>query len=248
MTSIKPPPYIAGADGCPGGWIVVRHPLNRPSAASWHLFETFEALLAATADHQAIAIDMPIGLPSVANSGGRLADRAARAVLGARQSSVFAVPARAAIACVDYRNACAVALEHSDPPRKVAKQTFNLFPKIRQVDALMTPALQNRVFECHPEVAFWAMNGKIELSEPKKRKSSPYPRGLKLRRELLIAQGFTPQFLVGPDCPGRIAATDDFLDACATAWTANRFANKIAERFPTKPLLDARSLRMEIVY
>lgn len=248
MTPIEPPPYIAGVDGCPGGWIVVRHPLNRPSAASWHLFETFEALLATAADHQAIAIDMPIGLPSVAISGGRFADRAARAVLGARQSSVFSVPARAVIACVDYRNACAVALEHSDPPRKVAKQTFNLFPKIRQVDALITPALQSRIVECHPEVAFWAMNGKTELCEPKKRKSSTHPPGLKLRCELLLAQGFTPQFLAGPDCPGRIAAADDFLDACATAWTANRYANKIAERFPTEPVLDARSLRMEIVY
>jgi predicted RNase H-like nuclease len=248
MTAAGAPPYIAGADGCPGGWIVVRYPLNQPSAATWHLFETFETLLAAVTDHMAVAIDMPIGLPNVAISGGRPADRAARAVLGARQSSVFAVPARAAIACHDYRNACAVALEHSDPPRKVAKQTFNLFPKIRQVDALMTPALQNRIVECHPEVAFWAMNNKSELSEPKKRKSSPYPPGLELRRKLLESQGLTPHFLTGPDCPGRVAALDDFLDACATAWTANRLANGKSERFPAEPMLDAHGLRMEIVF
>ena len=34
----------------------------------------------------------------------------------------------------------------SEPPRKVSKQCFNLFPKMREVDEQMTPALQERVF------------------------------------------------------------------------------------------------------
>ena len=240
--------FVAGADGCPAGWIAVFYPVGQPEAAEWRIFPSFADLLAFTEAFAAIAVDMPIGLPDIATTGGRAADRLARSVLGARQSSVFAVPARATIACTDYRAACATNLAHSDPPRKVAKQMFYLFDKIREIDAAMTPALQDRVVECHPEVAFWAINGRTALGEPKKRKSSPYPPGLDLRRNLLGRVGYAADFLAGPDCRRREAAPDDLLDACATAWTANRLANGTAERFPAKPARDSRGLRMEIVF
>ena len=48
-------------------------------------------------DIAAIAIDMPIGLPDRIDGSGRAAERAVRPLLGARQSSVFTIPARAAI-------------------------------------------------------------------------------------------------------------------------------------------------------
>lgn len=254
MTRDTPnPPLIAGIDGCPAGWIAVIHPLNQPEHATWHIFETFAALLKHTTTFAAIAVDMPIGLPETATPGGREADRMARAVLGDRQSSVFAVPARATVNCHDYRLACETNLAHSDPPRKVAKQTFYLFLKIREIDALITPALQQRLVECHPEVAFWAINGKQPLIEPKKRKSAPYPPGLDLRRALLAGVGYHTELLSGPECPRRLAASDDLLDACATAWTANRLASGpsstgTTERFPPVPQLDSRGRRMEIVY
>lgn len=239
---------VAGADGCPAGWIAVYHPVARPEAAAWQIFPDFAGLLAFTEAFAAVAVDMPIGLPDIATTGGRAADRLARSVLGARQSSVFAVPARATIACTDYREACTTNLEHSDPPRKVAKQMFYLFDKIREIDAALTPELQDRVVECHPEVAFWAINGHTALDEPKKRKSSPYPPGLDLRRSLLARTGYAAEFLAGPDCRRRDAAPDDLLDACATAWTANRLATGAAERFPGEPARDSRGLRMEIVF
>jgi predicted RNase H-like nuclease len=111
-------------------------------------------------------------------------------VLGARQSAVFSVPARAAIMEADYRAACAIAQARSDPPRMVSKQMFNIFPKICEVDALMMPALQSRVKEVHPEVAFAAMNGWTPLALPKKVKSQPHAPGLALRRGLLVAAGY----------------------------------------------------------
>ena len=248
MTAQAHESWVAGADGCPAGWIAVYHPVNDPASAASRIFATFADLLAFTEEFAAVAIDMPIGLPDIATPGGRAADRMARAVLGARQSSVFAVPARATLACTDYRHACETNLRHSDPPRKGAKQMFYLFAKIREIDVAMTPALQARVIECHPEVAFWAINGNIALDEPKKRKSSPYPPGLDLRRHLLRGAGYTAEFLSGPDCRRRDAAPDDLLDACATAWTAGRVATGTAERFPAAPTLDGRGLRMEIVY
>ena len=48
---------------------------------------------------------------------------------------------RSAVLAEDYRAACAAALATSDPPRKIARQAFMLFPKVRELDALMTPAL-----------------------------------------------------------------------------------------------------------
>jgi predicted RNase H-like nuclease len=239
---------VAGVDGCPGGWIVVSHPVGRPDLACSTVYSTFEDLLRDAAGLSAIAVDIPVGLPEIGEYGGRAADRAARSVLGERRSSVFSVPARAAVECADYRIACETALAHSDPPRKVSKQAFNLFPKIRELDSLMTPDLQDWIVECHPEVVFWAINGRTPLEEPKKVKSSNYEPGLALRRRLLATQGFDPSFLEDPGVPRRIAAPDDLLDACAAAWTAGRVARGTAERLPETPPTDARGLRMEIVF
>ncbi|MEZ5851220.1 MAG: DUF429 domain-containing protein [Hyphomicrobiaceae bacterium] len=235
--------YIAGVDGCRAGWIVVLRPrdVGRPYVA--RVVASFADVLALPEAPQAIAVDMPIGLPDRTGPGGRLADVEARSRLGGRQSAVFAVPARAAVMEREYRAACAVALLHSDPPRKVAKQTFNIFAKIREVDALMTPELQQRVVECHPEVAFWAMRG-AALDEPKKVKSRPYEPGLALRRDLLEQAGFPKCFVC--DVPAG-AGADDLLDACACAWTAGRYLDGVAMRFPAEPQCDALGLRQEIL-
>ncbi len=248
MTGSIEQPFIVGVDGCPAGWLAVRHALGEPQSSTFEIHKTFAGLLEACSPFAALAVDIPIGIPSHIGPGGRLADRAARAVLGARQSSVFAIPSRRAVTSTDYRNACQAALETSDPPRKVSKQAFNIFPKIREVDAVMTPKLQATIVECHPEVAFWAMNGNQPLSEPKKVKSRPYGPGLELRRNLLASAGFRPEFLAGLGLPAKIAGADDLLDACATAWTAARLACGTASRFPTDPATDEKGLRMEIVY
>ncbi|MGL4296609.1 MAG: DUF429 domain-containing protein, partial [Aestuariivirga sp.] len=172
---------VMGVDGCPGGWIAVIW-----GAAPMHrLVSRFSDLLDVEA--AVIAVDMPIGLPE---SHGRPPEREVRCRLGERQSSVFAVPARPAVMSEDYREACAINLQHSDPPRKIAKQSFHLFPKIREIDAIITPGLQSRVFEVHPELAFWAMNGEQPLSLPKKTKGRPDPAGQALRRDLLRRAGF----------------------------------------------------------
>jgi predicted RNase H-like nuclease len=204
------------------------------------------AEIAALEEAVRIAIDVPMGVEAFTTPAGRGCDTALRRELGGRQSSVFAVPARAALAESDYRRACAAALAHSDPPRMVSKQCFHIFPKIREADALLTPALQTRIVECHPEGAFWAMNGKLPLAEPKKLKSRGHPPGLALRRGLLAAAGFPEAFLAVRRFKGSQAGEDDFLDACACAWTARRVLRGEAHRFPEEPRIDPRGLRMEI--
>ncbi len=239
--------WIAGVDGCRGGWLVVARTLGDPATARSRIVASFAEILALPEAPRIVAIDMPIGLPERARLGGRLCDVAARANLGGRQSAIFAVPARAAVMQDAYHDACAAALEHSDPPRKVSKQCFNLFPKIREIDALMTPALQRRVYEVHPEVAFWAMNAEAPLTEPKKVKSQPYAPGLALRRGLLARAGYDPDFLSTlPDHRRSVAGPDDLLDAAAASWTAARIAAGTARCFPAEPPRDARGLAMAI--
>ena len=228
---------VIGVDGCPGGWIAVRW----AEGLSHHLCRSFSDVLAL--DAAIIAVDMPVGLPEMS---GRAAEREVRSKLGDRQSSVFSIPSRAAVMCEDYREACAINFRHSDPPRKVAKQSFHLFPKMREIDTLMTPALQARVYEVHPELAFWAMNGNTALPLAKKVKNRPNPSGLEFRRDLLRAAGFP--FAALPPSHYRKAdvGPDDLLDACACAWSARRIHDGRAVRFPTDPPRDAKGLRMEI--
>jgi len=233
---------VAGVDGCRGGWIAVLAPLSGGLAEA-RLHRTFAEVLETEA--RIIAIDVPIGLPERAIKGGRQACNEARSRLGARQSSVFSVPARSVLKARSYEDACAINLENSDPPRKIAKQTFNILARIAEVDALMTPALQARVFECHPELAFWAMNRERPLIQPKKVKSRPYEEGMQLRRHLLAKAG-----LEIPEPPAPVAGInfgeDDLLDACACAVTARRIAAGAARRLPADPPCDARGLYMAI--
>jgi predicted RNase H-like nuclease len=238
--------WVAGVDGCRSGWVSVRHPLGQPSLATVQIHDTFRDILDLAENPQFIAVDMPIGLPKLGTRGGRPADVEARKVLGQRQSSVFAVPARSAVMCEDYREACQVALEHSDPPRKVSKQTFNLFPKIREVDHLMTPELQDRIFEVHPEAAFWALNGCKPLELPKKVKSRPFADGMNERKKLLSAVGYDLSIIDHQQFARSDAGEDDILDAFAAAWSATRIATGTAKRFPANPGVDASGLRMEI--
>ena len=171
--------WLAGVDGCRGGWV----------AAFWRADGTdirlrvvprFADVVTAPERPVVIAVDIPIGLPERVGHGGREAENAVRPLLGARQSSVFSVPSRAAMAATDYREAGAIAQQTSEPPRKISKQLFMIAPKIREVDeALRANAkLAARVFEVHPEVAFWRMNGGRALDQPKKVKSKPYTAGM----------------------------------------------------------------------
>jgi predicted RNase H-like nuclease len=238
-------PFVAGVDGCPGGWLMVLRPLDDPSVAEVRLLRAFADVLAVEPKPAMIAVDIPIGLPERIGAGGRAADVAARKVLGARQSSVFSVPSRSAVMALDYPTACARSLATSEPQRRISKQAFNIFPKIREVDALMTPEVQAYVREVHPEVAFAALNGWCPLELPKKVKSQPHAPGLASRRALLARAGYRDGLFEVP-FRRKDAGPDDVLDAAVNSWTAARLLRGEARCFPEQPLVDARGLRCEI--
>jgi predicted RNase H-like nuclease len=238
-------PWLAGVDGCAGGWIAA---FVRPASRDGRIavFDRLVDVLAAPECPAVVAIDVPIGLPERVGRGGRAAENAVRPLLGARQSSVFSVPSRAAIEALDYAGACRAALATSQPPRKVSRQLFNIAPKIREVDAALraAPALAARIFEVHPELAFWRLNGERPLDEPKKVKSRPYPPGLALRRRLLHHAGL-PAALIETG-PPEGAGVDDLLDALACAAIARRIQAGTARPFPDPPPRDSHGLPMAI--
>jgi predicted RNase H-like nuclease len=239
------PPWLAGLDGCRTGWVAafVR---AAGDEARVRIMPRFADVLAAPEAPTIVAVDMPIGLPDRIGPDGRGPERAIRPLLGARQSSVFPVPPRAAIYAADFGAACAAALAASEPPRKVSKQLFMITPKIREVDGFLraNPAHTHCVFEVHPELAFWRLNGERALAEPKKVKGVCYEPGLALRRRLLVAAGLPERIVTGAAPKG--AGADDLLDALACAAIARRLHAGTAKSFPESPGHDSFGLPVAI--
>lgn len=235
--------WIAGVDGCRGGWIAAI--AENGGESRLLVAPTLATLLAGREPPLMLAIDMPIGLPDATAAGGRGPEQAVRPLLGARQSSVFAIPARPAVFAQEYRAACDLALATSQPPRKVSKQGFQLFPKIREVDVLLRddPELQSRIRESHPELVFRLLAG-APLAHPKKIKGRVNPAGMGERRTLLIGAGLDPA-LVG-QAPPRGAAADDALDALACLVCAREIAAGRGRAFPDPPGRDSHGLPVAI--
>lgn len=238
------PDWVAGVDGCRDGWAVTFWDLSGSMPPRFRRIATFGEVLDAPEAPRIVAVDMPIGLPARVGPGGRGPEPVARKHLGGRKSSVFSIPSRQAVYAPDYRAACTIALATSNPPRKISKQGFMLFPKIREIDAAMTADLCSRVYEVHPELAFWRLNDGAAMRTPKKIKSRLNPDGLAERRALLEARGFKPEFFELPLPRG--VARDDFVDACACALIAVRLAEGTATPFPDNPDVDERGLTIAI--
>ncbi|MCL5743721.1 MAG: DUF429 domain-containing protein [Acidobacteria bacterium] len=200
----------------------------------------FQRVLDQYSDASCVAIDIPIGLPQ---GQPRHCDLQARAVLGPRRNSVFPAPDRRLLDASHYGEA--LARSRLITGKGISKQTFAISHKIADVDRLMTPELQVRVVEIHPEVCFWAMAGRRPMAHHK-----ATPEGFEERRALLlrayegvqIPNLYEAASLVPP------AKSDDVFDAMAAAWTASHFAQRLASRFPANPPTDTRGLRMEIVF
>jgi predicted RNase H-like nuclease len=239
--------WVAGVDGCRAGWIAV---LMRPDNPRTHRImtaPTLAGIIDAPEEPAIIAVDMPIGLPDRTSGSGRLPEQLIRPLLGQRQSSVFAIPSRQAVEAGDYGEACTIAAATSDPPRKVSRQGFAIFPKIREIDALLRARrdLVSRVYEVHPELAFWALNGRKALDRPKKVKGTPFEAGMALRRDLLTGSGLLPDALIHAP-PPRGAAQDDLLDALAGLTVALDLARGGGQSFPDPPGRDAHGLPVAI--
>ena len=154
--------FVAGVDGAPGGWAVVTTDINRSRVFVRKVGSLSEMLEDAT-DYAVIAIDVPIGLLDAYEIGGRACDRDARKLLGRpRGSSVFPAPVRSVLAATTWAEACVLSRASAPDGKAVAKQTYNIVDKIREVDELLQrqPDLHGVIREVHPEVCFRELTGK----------------------------------------------------------------------------------------
>lgn len=247
--------WLAGVDGCPGGWIVAFGNTAgefKPARFVPH----FNDVVAAPEQPSIIAVDVPIGLPKQSPVKGRPAESLVRGMLGRRKSSVFRIPSRSAVyasvasepadARERFFHACQIARDTSDDGKAFAKQGFYILDKVVQVDTVLRgdATLAARVFETHPELAFVKMNGGAPLTEPKKKKNANYPVGLELRRGLLTAAGIPRDLLEAK--PPKGAADDDLIDAYACLVTAMNIHSGRAEPHPNPPPRDEFDLPMAI--
>src|ERR671924_256736 len=108
--------WVAGADGCRAGWLVVFRSLDGPARRA-RIFPTLTSVFSAPERPKLVAVDIPIGLPALSRPGGRSADIACRKLLGRnRQSSIFPPPCRAVLPARSFLQACAIESAHSVPP------------------------------------------------------------------------------------------------------------------------------------
>src|SRR4051812_9727643 len=97
--------FVAGVDGCKGGWVVAI--LDVTSGATTISVVTTFADVLALPQPAVIAVDIPVGLLHAAVGGGRDCERLARPLLGPRRcSSVFSAPVRSALAAQSFAAAC----------------------------------------------------------------------------------------------------------------------------------------------
>lgn len=225
---------LLGVDGCEKGWVVAEANQDLTDLHFWIAVTAQEFFTRLDKDTFA-AIDMPSGLPV---SRPRACDLEARRVLSPHGARVFPAPARAALGATDYRECCALNLTALNT--KLSKQSHALLSKIREVDDLMSPELQMRIREAHPEVTFATLAGH-SLKHSKKVVAGNIERWDILAKSDLWIDPSRMDSLREID-----AALDDVLDAAACLLTAKRISEG-RERVLGDRALDAKGLRMEIV-
>ena len=233
--------WVAGVDGCRGGWFVVLRDMS--SGCTRHNFvEEIRGVLTLPEKPIVVAVDIPIGLLEHAVRGGRDCDREARGLLGEpRARSVFSPPVRAALSCADYPSACRTNRASSSEKIGISRQSFGLRDKLLELDELMSPGLQDTIKEVHPELSFYELNGRRAMKHSKKEHD-----GLANRRKLLLDVGFAGVVSGNSGYPRAQVAEDDVLDACVACWTATRILGGQAICIPTDTPCDGCGIRMEI--
>ncbi|RLA48030.1 MAG: hypothetical protein DRR42_17145 [Gammaproteobacteria bacterium] len=233
-------PLFFGLDGCKAGWFVVG--IDQAGEFQFSVLSKFEAITQFLEQAKLILVDIPIGLPWQGQKT-RLCDTAARKALSPRGSSVFSVPARSALAMPSYQEGSEENRRQLN--RKLSKQSWAIAPKIKEVDEYMRNVMPGeKVREMHPEVAFWALNGKTGLNHKKKDQA-----GIDERLDILLRhypgadecfRWAREQYLI------KEVATDDILDAMVGAVTAMQYPR--LSTLPAMPMLDEERLPMEMVY
>jgi predicted RNase H-like nuclease len=230
--------FAVGVDACPGGWVFATlrgsevragyiqaigglvHALSALGPAGVAATEIEPAGVEAEVV-EAVGVDIPIGL---VEAGHRAADVTGRKALGARSSTLFLTPVRAAVEAPDH--ATANAIERRINGSGTSRQAFGLSARILEVERWLLDA-PCAVFEVHPELSFATLMGVVP-KDSKRTWSGAVSRSRALRAAGIDISGIDPS-ATGP------AGIDDVLDAIAIAWSARRAVAGEARSYPDPP-------------
>ena len=230
-----------GVDGCKGGWI---YACIGGKQVQFGTVRKLIDLVNKVSPKSPIFVDIPIGLHDSSEEGRKCDVEGRRLLRPYRTSSVFNAPIRAILDEPRYEAANALSKRLSG--KGLTKQTFNIIPKIREVDQLMASSGKARelVREVHPEVCFCGLAGGRPMEFSKKTKE-----GFQARLDILLEyQPGVEQVIERAlsHYPRSVVAADDILDALVCAVTA-----RMSDRWrtvPERPDKDSRGLPMEMVY
>jgi predicted RNase H-like nuclease len=230
-----------GIDSYPAGWLVAS--MSRDMDCKFSVMTDIRELHKYLPQAELILIDIPIGLPL---NKDRDCDRLARRILKHRASSVFAAPVRKVLQAMDYKEACRI--NQRILGKKISIQTWNILPKIKEVDHFLSTLEPNRRFiirESFPELGFWALfAGRIMQH---RKKTEP---GFMERVEVLESYwpGATSSIEEALQTfPRKQVSNDDIVDALILALNAACGADSLMS-IPDLPPRDEHDLPMEMVF
>lgn len=229
-----------GIDGCRGGWLAV---CLSDRTLQFKLIEERSTLIEQLANSATTLIDIPIGLSD--SEPSRLCDRLLRQTLGRSfAASVFNPPIRDAVYAYSYAQACQINAVKTG--KKISIQSWNIVPKIRQIDDILQENLKirNRCFESHPELLFYHLNDREPLQFKKKTPEGKQERLTLL--ELVISDVRSIFAAIRDRYLKKEVADDDILDAIVLAYFADQSVKKTLQSLPNPPHFDEKGLRMAI--
>jgi predicted RNase H-like nuclease len=226
-------PYsvVAGVTPCASGWLIASAKLNGATFAPEppQVLPSFMEVLDYRPSFSVIALNAPVGYADESKTGGRTCDRLARGLLGRRGSTVHNAPSRASL-----QESAAIDDDGLDAVTNV------LLRRYREVAVEMAPYRQRTVFEAHPELSFYQLNGDVPLRWSKKLEA-----GWEERAELLKKRVPGAERILEAELDGVPRA--HLLDVAAMVWTARRIFARAGTRIPSDPEWDEQGLRMELV-
>ena len=217
---------VIGIDGCRAGWIITQILDNQ--FLSFQIIENLNNDYLKKSNLSHIGIDIPLHL---SNKGARLAEIEARRLLKKRACTIFSPPTLKALSEKNYIDACDVNFQECG--RRISKQSWNLFPKIKEAQKFVENNLISKleVFEIHPELSFMAMND-MNLIEASKKTDI----GKEIRISLI--KKFFPTFSfqsIRNKYKKNQVLDDDILDSISVLWSTQRIVDNIAQFVPKDP-------------
>lgn len=234
-------PLSVGVDGCRAGWIAVA---DLGDGLTYRLHASFAELLASWSTAQRILVDIPIGLPW-RDCPSRPCDRQARALLGPRASSVFSPPSRRASRAANIGQARAWNLD--EVGRSLSAQAWGICKKIVEVDRVLLEdtSANRKVFEVHPEVCFWGLNGGKPMRHRKSKPEGVRERLAALSVRLPAADHLLQRVL--RETRRQDVLADDVLDALVAHITGRAVAAEL-RRVIGVPSEDDEGLPMQMLF